>query len=71
MITRKHGKIRNTSPFTKLRDPVRKPSSSSIKANHPQAPQHQISLQPKNTMYFSQNASNANIYNESLMLYLS
>ena len=36
----KHGKIRDTSPLTKLRNPISKPSSLSTKANHPQAPQH-------------------------------
>ena len=36
----KHEQIRDTSPLTKLSNPIRKPSSLSTKATHPQAPQH-------------------------------
>ena len=49
--TRKHEKIIDTSPLTKLRDPASKPSSTSIKANHPHAPQHKTVLQLPKTMY--------------------
>ena len=54
-------KFRDTLPITKLKDPASKPSSSSIKENHPQAPQHQTALQLPNTTYCFQKHQNPTI----------
>ena len=69
LSTRKHEQIRYTSPLTKFRDPASKPSSTSIKENHPQAPQHQIALQLPKTMYCSKTHQNPPITMNPYALY--